>query len=157
MTNEDNKSDKKEEMVKVKCSICEKDMEMPKSFLNKGIELDKINHLCPECGREGALGDVRMSEFVKDIGEQMKKMDENNKMAEKIAEEITISNADSLIDELRDKKEASREEIIKECFFRGVWYVLFVLGNSHEKGFLKKEHKNIKKFHESMKEREKAK
>ena len=100
-----------------------------------------------------------MKGFMEDVNKQMEKMGENNEIAEEIAEEITNANIDSLLDELDDAdafdvSEVSEEDKIKEAFYRGAWMILFLIGNNHEPGFLEKEAKSIRDFHEKIKERE---
>ena len=150
---------KEEKMIDVKCSVCMKDMQMPESFLKagekKGIDAMKMPHICSDCTDKmgDALGDGKMGAFMKDVNQQMEKMGKNNAVAEELAEEITHSNINALMDEL-DESDASEEDKIKEAFYRGAWMTLFLIGNNHEPGFLEKEAKDIKEFHKHMKERE---
>lgn len=145
--------DKDNEMINVKCSLCNSNMEMPKSFLSKGIHPDKINHMCSKCAERGDFDDDKMSKFTKEINEQMKKMNENNMVAEEIAEAITDSNCQSLVAELSEQK-LEKEELILESFFRGAWTALFMIGNNNGSNFLKEEAKKIEDFHQKMQERE---
>ena len=150
---------KEEKMIDVKCSVCMKDMQMPESFLKagekRGIDAMKMPHICSDCTDKmgDALGDEKMGAFMKDVNQQMEKMGKNNEIAEELAEEITHSNIDSLLDEL-EEGDASEEDKIKEAFYRGAWMTLFLIGNNHEPGFLEKEAGQIKEFHEKMRERE---
>jgi hypothetical protein len=150
---------KQEKMIDVKCSVCSKDMQMPASFIEKGkekgIDATNIPHICSDCTDKmgDELGDKRMKNFVKDVNKQMEKLGKNNEVAEKLAEEITNEHIGFLLDELEDA-DASEEDKIKESFYRGVWTSLFLIANNHEPGFLDKEAKGIRDFHEKMKERE---
>ncbi len=139
-----------EEMTSVKCSICNKNMDMPKSFLKYNKK--PIEHICANCSEKLASmgGKDKLTSFLSDVQKQMTKMDENNQLAEKIAEYITNKNSKSLLDELMPQKNIKKEELILESFFRGVWTTLFVMANGNEKGFLEKEAKKIKDFHEKM-------
>lgn len=143
------------EMTEVTCIICRRKMDMPKSFLSKGIDMNKINHICGKCSQNMTKSpNTPISGFLSDVHEQMKKMDVNNELAEKIAEELTNNNSEELIDELKNAKKASQEEIIRESFFRGAWMALFLIGNSHEENFLKKEAEKIREFQEKMNKQE---
>ena len=150
--------EKEEKMIDVKCSVCNRDMKMPVSFLKKipDGKADSIPHICDECIEKVSedLGGKKMKNFIDDINKQMEKLGKNNEIAEKLAEEITNENSDSLLDELNNI-DSSEEDKIKESFFRGVWMTLFLIGNNHEKGFLDKEAEAIRDFHEKMREREK--
>ena len=53
-----------------------------------------------------------------------------------------------------DESDAPEEQKIREAFYRGVWTTLFLIANNHEPGFLEKEVKAIRDFHEKIKERE---
>ena len=147
----------KEKMIDVKCSVCSKNMQMPMSFLKKIPDgnADSIPHVCSDCidkvGND--LGDKKMKAFVEDVNKQMEKLGKNNEMAEKLAEEITNKNINSLMDELNDT-DASEEDKIKESFYRGIWMTLFLMANNHEEGFLEKEAESIRDFHKKMKESE---
>jgi len=151
--------DKEEEMINVKCSFCNKDMQMPESFLkagkDRGVDAMHMPHVCSDCtGKMGdVLGENKMKGFMEDVNKQMEKMGKNNEIAEKLAEEITCGNIDALIAEL-DESDVSEEDKIKEAFYRGTWMTLFLIGNNHELGFLEKEAESIKDFHASIKERE---
>lgn len=150
---------KEEKMVNVKCGVCMKDMQMPMSFLEagkeRGIDAIPLPHICSDCtGNTGdVLGDKKIKGFMEDVNKQMEKMGKNNAIAEEIAEEITNANINSLLDELTDSN-APEEDKLKEAFYRGAWMALFLIGNNHEQGFLKREAKAIKDFHKHMKERE---
>jgi len=145
-------------MIDVKCSVCSKNMQMPESFLKagkkRGIDAMHMPHICSDCTdkMEGALGDEKIGAFMKDVNKQMEKMGKNNETAEELAEEITQGNIDALMAEL-DESDASEEDKIKEAFSRGVWMTLFLIANNHEPGFLEKEAKAIRDFHEKIKER----
>lgn len=154
--NNKNKFDKKEEMINVKCSLCKNDMEMPKSFLEKGINLEEINHICDECADKSIWGDEKMKGFLEDVKGEMSKLDKNNQIAEDIADEITESSCQSLLAELIEQK-LQEEELILESFYRGAWTALFIVGNNHEDGFLEKEAERIRDFNKKMREREKLK
>ena len=133
---------------------------MPASFIekgeDKGIDAMNISHICSDCTDKvgDELGGEKMKEFMEEINNQMDKMGENNEIAEELAEEITNANIDSLMSEL-ESSDASEDDKIKESFYRGVWMTLFLIANNHKPGFLEKEAKYIKDFHEKMKEREK--
>ncbi|MEK6974552.1 MAG: hypothetical protein AABW41_04935 [Nanoarchaeota archaeon] len=149
---------KEEKMIDAKCSVCNKNMQMPASFL-KDIpdgKVKSIPHICNGClERVGEhLGDDKIKNFFDDVDREMEKMDKYNEMAEKLAEEITNENISSLIDELKDA-DASEEDKIKESFFRGSWISLFIIANNHEPGFLDKEAKHVKDFHEKTRKRKK--
>lgn len=150
---------KEEKMIDVKCSVCGRDMQMPASFVETGKKrgIDAINmpHICSDCTDKGddILDDKKMKSFMKDINKQMEKIGKNNEIAENLAGKITNWNIAALIKELKDAN-ASEEDKIKEAFYRGAWMTLFLIGNNHELGFLEKEAKSIKDFHEKMKERE---
>jgi len=130
---------------------------MPVSFLKKipDGKAESIPHICDECidkvGDE--LGGKKMKAFVEDVNKQMEKLGKNNEIAEELAEEITNENIDSLMKEL-EGEDASEEDKIKEAFYRGVWMTLFLIANNHEPGFLEKESKAIRDFHEKIRERE---
>ena len=103
---------------------------------------------------EDTLGNKRMKNFMEDVKREMEIMDKKNEIVEKIAEEITNENVNSLLNELEDA-DASEEDKIKESFFRGAWTALFIIGNHHKPDFLEEEAKYIRDFHEKTKEREK--
>ena len=146
-------------MIDVKCSVCGKEMQMPASFIKtgkeRGIDAMHMPHICSNCTDEmgDVLGDKKMQSFIEDVNKQMEKMGKNNEIAEELAEEITNRNIDALIDELKES-DASNDDKIKEAFYRGAWMILFLIGNNHEPGFLEKEAKSIRDFHEKMKEKE---
>lgn len=119
----------------------------------RGVDAMHIPHICSDCTDKvgDVLGDDKMREFMKDVNKQMEKAGKNNEIAEKIAEEITNSNIDSLLNGL-ECAEVSEEDKIKEAFYRGAWMILFSIGDNHQHGFLKKEAEIIKDFHEHMKE-----
>src|SRR3989344_810195 len=150
---------KEEKMIDVRCSVCGRDIQMPASFLEKGkergIDAHHIPHICSNCTDKmgDVLGNEKMKGFMEDINKQMEKMGKNNEIAEKIAEEITNGNINSLLNEL-EGADPSEEDKIKEAFYRGVWMTLFLIGNNHEDGFLEKEAESIREFHEKMKKRE---
>ena len=149
---------KEEKMIDVKCSACGRNMQMPLSFIKdgkeKGIDAYNIPHICSTCtdkiGED--LGGGGMKGFMEEVNKQMEKMGKNNKIAEELAEEITNGNIDALIAEL-DESNVSKEDKIKEAFYRGAWITLFLIGNNHEPGFLEKEAEHIKDFQEKMNER----
>src|SRR3989338_7773842 len=118
--------------IDVKCSICNANMQMPVSFLEKipDKKAENIPHICSDCTeRMGEYsGDNKIGNFIEEINKQMEKLGKNNKIAEQIAEEIT-------------------EEKISESFYRGAWTTLFLIANSHGPKFLKKEAKKITDFH----------
>jgi len=148
-----------EKMIDVKCSVCNKNMQMPESFLKagekRGIDAMNMPHICSDCtdnvGDE--LGGEKMKGFMEEVNMQMEKMGKNNEIAEELAEEITNKNIDSLMSELK-KGDASEEDKIKESFYRGVWMTLFLIANNHDSGFLEKESEAIRDFQEKMMERE---
>ncbi len=144
-----NSKDQKE-MIDVKCSICDCDMQMPASFLKFGGR-NGIPHICSVCVTKAdqVFKEKNMKNIFTEINTQMKKMDKNNDIAEKLAEEITNIHLDLLVDELKSVK-AKKEDVIAESFFRGVWTTLFLLGNHHEEGFLEQEAKKIRNFHKKM-------
>jgi hypothetical protein len=148
---------KEEKMIDVKCSVCNKDMQIPGSFLKKipDGKAGSIPNICSVCIERVSkdLGGEKMKNFIEDVNKQMEKLGKNNEIAETLAEEITNENIDSLLEELKDA-DASEEDKIKESFFRGVWMTLFLIANNHEPGFLEKEAKAIKDFHKKMRERE---
>ncbi len=151
----------KEIMIDVKCSVCMKDMQMPKSFLEKVkgkvTNPNSMPHICSDCTEKGDfLGEKKMKNFMKDVKKQMNKLGKNNELAEELAEEITNGNIEALLDEL-DNGDASEKEKITEAFFRGSWLTLFMIANNHEPGFLEEEATAVRDFHEKMKEREKTK
>lgn len=153
------KMPKEEKLIDVKCSVCNKGVQMPASFVEKGEErsIDAMHmpHICSNCTDKAgdALGDERMKGFMGNVNKEMEKLGKNNEIAEELAEELTNENIDSLLSELEDA-DASEEDKIKEAFYRGAWMTLFLIGNNHEPGFLEKEAEYIKDFHEKMKERE---
>ncbi|HLD14976.1 MAG TPA: hypothetical protein VJB94_00140 [Candidatus Nanoarchaeia archaeon] len=136
--------------IDVKCSICNANMQMPVSFLEKipDKKAENIPHICSDCTeRMGEYsGDNKIGNFIEEINKQMEKLGKNNKIAEQIAEEITEENIWSLLQELK-KTNASEKEKITESFYRGAWTTLFLIANSHGPKFLKKEAKKITDFH----------
>ena len=147
-------------MIDVKCSVCNKDMQMPVGFLKKipDGKSENIPHICSDCTNNMGeiLGDENMKNFSKEINEQLEKLGKKGKIADKIAEEITDNHIDVLLNEL-EGADSSEEDKIAESFFRGAWTALFIMANNHDQGFLEKEAEGIRDFHKKMMKRENKK
>lgn len=146
-----------DEMIHVTCTKCGAQMEMPKSFLEKGVPLEEIHQVCDACvGKMTQEEHGKMAAFFHDVEQKLEQLDDVNEYAEQIAEDMTDAHVGDLIAELLESKDA-KDQLLTKAFFQGVWTLSFVLGQEHGKDFLKEQKDLVKKFNDAVREREKEK